>query len=413
MKKFFLSLLACAPFLLCVYATSAKASQQIETYSDEVGEQLTPTPGSDFQAYSPPEEPVAVSQISAIDLSQAPEPPQNLSPVIPETENVTKEPANSGKDIDYSSGGVPLTVEETVADVNAPPAIDAAANSDGVDTTIAIIDGKPEEEVAVVIPPVLPVDPSEIAPINPVTPTPPTPTPIRPAPPQPAPPYIPPAPRGEFARYEQGGAQLPTEVVERARDTQVLAGIPQNVIEDAISRGDIVPERITTPEKDGEKLIYKIELEDISFICGENDETPATIAKIKGQDEQIVVLWDSDFFEKADYDAQTRCKQVSARFAEFAEKKLSITYMTNGKLNGQSVICLTDSEDGDCGEGIPLHKGLLFTLKPKDNPDNKLKQLASLFQAKLASKSDEALKVEEKTPDSKEKSNDEKKPLKE
>ena len=235
--------------------------------------------------------------------------------------------------------------------------------------------------------------------------------------PQPAPSYsaVPVSfPSPAYQPASQSALQDPREVVNLARqeDAQIVRGISV-AVEQAIAEGNIQPVRQTDTKEDSEKLVYKVELEDISFLCGEDGDVPATVAKLKGQDELIVVLWDSEFFSKAGYDPQTRCNQASARFADFAKEDLSIAYMTSGKLNDQSVICLTNSKDGDCGSGIPLHEGLLFTLKPKENPDSKLKQLASLFQAEPENESKSSTREgEEKTPASTEKA-EESEPLKE
>ncbi|MBE9109420.1 hypothetical protein IQ273_08325 [Nodosilinea sp. LEGE 07298] len=129
-----------------------------------------------------------------------------------------------------------------------------------------------------------------------------------------------------------------------------------------------------------DKTVFKVELEGVSFLCDSEENTPATLVKLKNEDERLLILWDSVFFEDAGYDSETRCKQVSARLADFIEEG-DFLYLTSGKLNGQPTLCLTSSEDGDCGEGITLHKGLLFTLKPEDNSQEKLESLVSLLES--------------------------------
>lgn len=174
--------------------------------------------------------------------------------------------------------------------------------------------------------------------------------------------------------------QLPREVfaIAQQQDYEIVLGIPEAIADNP----NISSEKAALLEAEQDKQVYKIELEDLSFLCGEDSDTPATVARVKDQDELIVVLWDSEFFEKAGYDPQTRCKEASARFADFAKKNTS-AYLTSGKLNNQPVICLTSSKDGDCGDGIALHEGLLFTLKPNDNPEDKVGQLASILDAEM------------------------------
>jgi Circadian oscillating protein COP23 len=125
----------------------------------------------------------------------------------------------------------------------------------------------------------------------------------------------------------------------------------------------------------------KLELESVAFQCGTSDSTPATIAKIKDLDELLVIRWASDFFKAGGYDAQTRCEQVSARFESYKTGG-DVLYLTSGKLNGQSVICVTSQEDGSCGTGIESNGGLLFTLKPTDDSQATLEDLVTVLQSK-------------------------------
>lgn len=128
------------------------------------------------------------------------------------------------------------------------------------------------------------------------------------------------------------------------------------------------------------KLAYKVELQEVSFLCDSEKSTPSTVLKFKDKDERLVILWNSDFFAEAGYDSDTRCQQVSTRLANFVKER-EFLYLTSGKLNGQPALCLTSSEDGSCGDGITLYEGLLFTLKPNDNSQEKLEKLVSLLES--------------------------------
>ncbi|EKU98917.1 hypothetical protein Lepto7375DRAFT_8250 [Leptolyngbya sp. PCC 7375] len=182
-------------------------------------------------------------------------------------------------------------------------------------------------------------------------------------------------------------ANLPSENVSQPiLDRASVTSLPtSNAASLASSQPTFIPENFqANPVEeitllDLEKLAYKLELEDVDFLCQTKNGSPATIAKLKDEDELLVVLWDSDFFADSGYDSETRCDQVSARFEEFFQEDL-LVYITNGELNNQPVICVTDNENGDCGEGIPLHKGLLFTLKPNEDSKEKLDQLVSILK---------------------------------
>lgn len=128
------------------------------------------------------------------------------------------------------------------------------------------------------------------------------------------------------------------------------------------------------------------ELSEVSFFCGQDGSTPATIAKAKDDHQIFVILWKSDVFKRAGYDPETRCKQVSARFEEYNNGKF-FTYLAAGKLNGQSVICLTSKPEGSCGDdSVPLHQGLLFTLNPRQNPNQTLEELVATIESKAEKK---------------------------
>ncbi|MFG6101445.1 COP23 domain-containing protein [Leptothoe sp. EHU-05/26/07-4] len=182
-------------------------------------------------------------------------------------------------------------------------------------------------------------------------------------------------------------ANLPSENVSQPiLDRASVTGLPTSTAASLTSsQPTLIPENFqANPVEeitllDLEKLAYKLELEDVDFLCQTKNGSPATIAKLKDEDELLVVLWDSDFFADSGYDSETRCDQVSARFEEFFQEDL-LVYITNGELNNQPVICVTDNENGDCGEGIPLHKGLLFTLKPNEDSKEKLDQLVSILK---------------------------------
>ncbi|NEO29606.1 MAG: hypothetical protein F6K36_03970 [Symploca sp. SIO3C6] len=126
------------------------------------------------------------------------------------------------------------------------------------------------------------------------------------------------------------------------------------------------------------QLAKKLELEKVSFMCGKDDSVPATFEKKEGKEGLPVILWSSNFFTEAGYDPQTRCQQVSARLETYKNND-ELSYITTGKINGQPVVCVTSQEKGSCGEGISVHNGLLFTLKPNESPQERLEQLFAVL----------------------------------
>ena len=138
------------------------------------------------------------------------------------------------------------------------------------------------------------------------------------------------------------------------------------------------PEPNQPPKAETKLMAKRLNLGKLSFSCNADSKIPTTIARIKDKNLDII-LWVSDLFASKGFDSKTRCQQVTARLEEY-NKKQTLAYITTGKLNGQSVICVTSKEDGNCGDGIPIYEGLLFTLKPGSNPQNTLEQFADALQ---------------------------------
>jgi hypothetical protein len=155
------------------------------------------------------------------------------------------------------------------------------------------------------------------------------------------------------------------------------------------SVGRVAPS--STPKMD--RLVKKLELEQVeSLLC--NDDAKATVIKTKAQGELEAILWKSDVFSPT-YSAQVRCKQVSARFAEYNKllKAGKALYLTHGVLNGQPVICVTTQKDGACGAGIAKFDGLLFTLAPVQRAEapKTVEKLVAFFEAAKSQKTQEPL----------------------
>ncbi|MDF5726869.1 MAG: COP23 domain-containing protein [Rhizonema sp. PD38] len=104
----------------------------------------------------------------------------------------------------------------------------------------------------------------------------------------------------------------------------------------------------------------------ITYLCRENHYgIPSTIAKTP-QGEIAVIRWKSSFGEP-EYTPQKRCAEVSNRFQQYQDNG-TINYITTGIMNNQSVVCISSTAGGAC-------TGLLFTLKPNENPSHVIQQL--------------------------------------
>jgi hypothetical protein len=235
-------------------------------------------------------------------------------------------------------------------------------------------------------PPVLPTPDSEqLAQNAPILTTPDTPEPEIPKSPvptvveQPSQEYEPPS--VAFAPPEEASAPEVTSVpVDVALpDESNLSDTSENppierVPMPAPEPDDPPPNRDPADQKQGTQKLNK--LGQLTFVCGSDNGTPKTIAKLNNR-ELGVILWTSTAFTAKGFDPQTRCKQVSARFEEYNQAN-QLIYLTSGKMNGQAVICATTKENGDCGDISP-HDGLLFTLKPSSNVEELLEQLANVL----------------------------------
>ena len=203
--------------------------------------------------------------------------------------------------------------------------------------------------------------------------------------------------RGRLARETAQAIEKEKERLERLRQESNPDVIPQLVYSEPQAEPEtfaVQPVSEPSPEptsssvasssqtKPKKLVAKKLELEQVSFSCGQDGSTPSTIAKIKDQDKVVVILWSSTVFAEAGYDPQTRCKQVSERFEKYQKAK-ALIYVTAGKINGQPVLCVTSKEEGVCGEGIQVDTegGLLYTLKPGSDAKAILEKLATAIKS--------------------------------
>jgi len=117
----------------------------------------------------------------------------------------------------------------------------------------------------------------------------------------------------------------------------------------------------------------------VEFICadGYDQQTDSRLPTTYAWTERgkiAVVRWSTDFFERAGFSPQKRCELVSPRFQKAYDQR-TLSYLTNGNMNGQSVICTATEPGGDCAD-------LLLTLRPQDKPLVILEGLASIFRGR-------------------------------
>ena len=107
----------------------------------------------------------------------------------------------------------------------------------------------------------------------------------------------------------------------------------------------------------------------IRYVCGKDkDGTPTTVAKLPNAD-VVVIKWMKSM---GDFNPQKRCEIVSGRFQTHAQNR-TLKFITSGTMNGQQVICVAGQRNGGC-----LSDGLLFTLRPGENPRRFLVGLLNL-----------------------------------
>jgi len=104
-----------------------------------------------------------------------------------------------------------------------------------------------------------------------------------------------------------------------------------------------------------------------TFVCGKSRGTPTTIAQTQ-QGNVSIIRWTSDYFEQSGWTPQRRCEAVSERFQTFYDKG-TLKYLTTGRMNGYTVICVAERQGGPCGDR------LLFTVKHHQEASKRLQLL--------------------------------------
>lgn len=105
----------------------------------------------------------------------------------------------------------------------------------------------------------------------------------------------------------------------------------------------------------------------LNFFCGTAQGAPTTIVKHPRHGNLSIIRWTSNFGSNVGYTPQRRCNEVTNRFQKYHNQG-QLKYLTTGKINGQQVICVTNTQGGNC-------QGLLYTVKPNDKASQRLKRL--------------------------------------
>lgn len=106
--------------------------------------------------------------------------------------------------------------------------------------------------------------------------------------------------------------------------------------------------------------------EKVTFSCETRKGVATTVAETSRGDIPVI-SWVSDFGSEVGYTPEKRCEEVSNRFQQYYNKSV-LNFVTTGRQNNQNIICVSTEKGGAC-------QGLLFTLKPSDNPSQVIQQM--------------------------------------
>lgn len=87
------------------------------------------------------------------------------------------------------------------------------------------------------------------------------------------------------------------------------------------------------------------------------------------------IRWVSSDYSAYGFTPERLCEVVSAKFQLYYEKNL-LKYTRTGIVDGYNVICVAESQGGSCS-------GVLFPLKPSDDPETFLRDLTIIMKTKI------------------------------
>ncbi len=102
------------------------------------------------------------------------------------------------------------------------------------------------------------------------------------------------------------------------------------------------------------------------FWCDTSSSVPTTIYQSAQGAREPWIKWVDTYFSRSGWDPLTRCRAVSARLETYRLRR-QLRFITIGRMNNQNVICTALYKRGSC-------VGLIYTLKPYQNPRRTLEQ---------------------------------------
>lgn len=109
------------------------------------------------------------------------------------------------------------------------------------------------------------------------------------------------------------------------------------------------------------------------FYCGNYNGVPSTMTNSSKSGKAVpIILWKSSHFSSDGWSPERRCDVVSARFNTLHQKG-QMNHLSTGLMNGMPVICAVATKPGPCAQD-----GLLYTLKPGQNPNKTLRNLLTI-----------------------------------
>lgn len=112
-----------------------------------------------------------------------------------------------------------------------------------------------------------------------------------------------------------------------------------------------------------------------SFYCGTDNGKAATIADHPIRGKITLIIWESEYFIKAGYDPQRRCREVSDNFEKFQQTG-DLSKIVPGRVDDKPVLCAIGSLSnytGNCPSS-----NVLMTLRPGDNAKGMVNQIVEL-----------------------------------
>lgn len=119
--------------------------------------------------------------------------------------------------------------------------------------------------------------------------------------------------------------------------------------------------------------------DEVRFICasGYDQKTDKRFPTTYGWTSRgkiAIIRWKYPWFNSQTITPDQRCKQVSSQF-QTAYNKQTLSYITNGTVNGQAVICTAKQLDAPCDT-------VLLTLRPQDDSLKIIDDLKEILRAR-------------------------------